>query len=131
MPTNEQIEKVAKAISEAHELHGRSFTMMARAALSAAAGNAEQKKNDRAAVQRGEASQAEFDRIYAHPPALEPVKASPEVQAWEAFCDASYYYMWCVRPVGETTFGKGYHLINGDEAKDLAARLSTLPPLTT
>ena len=45
---------------------------------------------------------------------------------WEAFCDASYYDMWCVRPVGEAEFGKGFHLINGDEAKELARILAAL-----
>lgn len=43
---------------------------------------------------------------------------------WEAFRDAAYFNMWCVRPVGERQFGRGFHLVNGDEAKDLADLLA-------
>ena len=42
---------------------------------------------------------------------------------WETFSDASYYDMWCVRPVGERNFGHGFHLMNGDEAKGLCELL--------
>jgi prophage DNA circulation protein len=47
-----------------------------------------------------------------------------EQVAYEVFCDTSYYDMWCVRPVDERQFGRGFHLINGDEAKALAQMLS-------
>lgn len=49
---------------------------------------------------------------------------SPLAVAWETFRDASYYDMWCVRPVGCTAFGEGFHLVNGDEAQALCQMLS-------
>ena len=44
--------------------------------------------------------------------------------AWECFSDAAYYDMWCVRQIGERTFGQGFHLVNGDEAKALCDMLN-------
>lgn len=38
---------------------------------------------------------------------------------WEAFCDTSYFDMWCVRKVGEKTFGQGFHLVNKEGAEQL------------
>lgn len=46
-------------------------------------------------------------------------------QAWEAFCDHSYYDMWCVRKVGDRTFGQGFHVIRQDEADALRDLLNT------
>lgn len=48
-------------------------------------------------------------------------------QAWEAFCDHSYYDMWCVRKVGDRTFGQGFHVMRQDEAYALRDLLNTLP----
>ena len=45
------------------------------------------------------------------------------VERYEAFCDASYYDMWCVRPVGERTFGAGFHVLNEKSATELKAHL--------
>lgn len=46
---------------------------------------------------------------------------------WECFSDPAYYDMWCVRQVGSRTFGEGFHLVNGDEAKMLCRFLNTRP----
>ena len=43
---------------------------------------------------------------------------------WECFSDPSHYDMWCVRPVGERTFGAGYHLMRQEEAEHLRDRLT-------
>lgn len=40
-------------------------------------------------------------------------------QTWEAFCDTSYFDMWCVRKVGDRTFGSGFHLVNKEGAEQL------------
>ena len=40
-------------------------------------------------------------------------------QEWETFCDRSYYDMWCVRRVGERTFGQGFHVMSQGEAEAL------------
>lgn len=42
---------------------------------------------------------------------------------WEAFCDHSYYGMWCVREVGSRTFGEGFHVSSKAEADALVAAL--------
>lgn len=39
-----------------------------------------------------------------------------QTEAWECFQDSSYYDMWCVRQVGDRTFGSGFHLMRGEEA---------------
>jgi len=46
-----------------------------------------------------------------------------DLPKWEAFQDASYYNLWCVRLVGDRKFGQGFHLTKGDEAKALARLL--------
>lgn len=46
--------------------------------------------------------------------------------AWETFSDPSYFDMWCVRRSDERVFGQGFHLVNGDEAKELCALLNRL-----
>ena len=38
---------------------------------------------------------------------------------WEAFCDTSYFDMWCVRKMGDKTFGSGFHLVNKEGAEQL------------
>lgn len=45
---------------------------------------------------------------------------------YETFRDPAYFDMWCVREVGETRFGHGWHLVNGDEAQDLVECLNSL-----
>jgi hypothetical protein len=42
---------------------------------------------------------------------------------WEIFCDPAYYHMWCVRHVGETRFGEGFHVPSKEEAEALKAEL--------
>lgn len=44
---------------------------------------------------------------------------------YECFQDRSYYDMWCVRRVNEREWGKGFHLVNGDEAAALRDMLNT------
>lgn len=44
---------------------------------------------------------------------------------WECFQDASYYDMWCVRQAHDRMFGRGFHLVNGDEAAGLRDLLNT------
>lgn len=46
--------------------------------------------------------------------------------AWECFRDASYYDMWCVRQTDCRTWGQGFHLISGDEARSLCDLLNGL-----
>lgn len=42
-----------------------------------------------------------------------------DAEVWECFQDSSYYDMWCVRQVGDRTFGSGFHLMRGEEATAL------------
>ena len=44
---------------------------------------------------------------------------------YECFQDRSYYDMWCVRRVNEREWGKGFHLVNGEEAAALRDLLNT------
>ena len=44
-------------------------------------------------------------------------------EQYEAFCDASYYDMWCVRRIGERTFGQGFHVLNEKSALELKGEL--------
>jgi hypothetical protein len=45
---------------------------------------------------------------------------------YEAFCDVAYFDMWCVRRIGERTFGQGFHVVNQDSALALKAELEAL-----
>jgi len=45
---------------------------------------------------------------------------------WEVFCDESYYDMWMVRKIKNRSFGEGFHLVNGKEAKALCELLNKL-----
>ena len=51
--------------------------------------------------------------------------SAPETVQWETFCDHSYYDMWCVRKVGDRTFGQGFHLMRQAEAQSLCDLLNT------
>ena len=44
-------------------------------------------------------------------------------QEWECFRDLAYFDMWCVRKVGETRFGHGYHVPSEAEARALCEEL--------
>ena len=48
--------------------------------------------------------------------------------AWETFCDANYYHLWCVRKIGEREFGQSYHLLNAQEANHLVELLNRAAP---
>lgn len=43
---------------------------------------------------------------------------------WEAFCDESYYQLWCVRRKAERDFGQGYHVMSKGEADHLVNLLN-------
>jgi hypothetical protein len=45
---------------------------------------------------------------------------------YEAFEDAAYYHFWCVRPVGASVFGDGFHIANRDEAERLRDLLNSM-----
>ena len=45
---------------------------------------------------------------------------------WETFCDKSYYHLWRVRRKNERGFDDGYHIHNGEEARDLVELLNDL-----
>lgn len=47
-----------------------------------------------------------------------------EADEWEYFCDESHFDFWCVRRIGDRTFGQGYHMQNGNEAKHLCETLN-------
>lgn len=47
-------------------------------------------------------------------------------QYHEAFCDVSYYHMWCVRRPNERKFGQGHHVHTKAEALALMNRLDDL-----
>lgn len=52
-------------------------------------------------------------------------KATHTPLPYECFQDRSYYDMWCVRRVNEREWGKGFHLVNGEEAAALRDLLNT------
>jgi hypothetical protein len=43
---------------------------------------------------------------------------------WETFCDESYFHQWAVRRVGETRWGRCFHVPTQDEATGLCAKLN-------
>lgn len=55
-----------------------------------------------------------------------PAVPAESAEAYETFCDESYFGQWCVRPRGEHRFGCGYHVPSQDEAKGLKAELEEL-----
>lgn len=48
------------------------------------------------------------------------------VSEWETFCDKSYYHLWRVRRKNERGFNDGYHIHNGEEARDLVEIMNGL-----
>jgi hypothetical protein len=46
-------------------------------------------------------------------------------QGWETFCDGSYFDMWCVRRIGDRTFGQGFYVMSQGEAEALRSLLDT------
>jgi chromosome segregation ATPase len=51
---------------------------------------------------------------------------TPRTDEWETYCDECYYHLWRVRKRHEKGFNDGYHVHNGDEAKDLCKTLNNL-----
>ena len=54
------------------------------------------------------------------------MKDTPRNDEWETYCDECYYHLWRVRRKNERGFNDGYHLNNGNEAKDLVGLLNNL-----
>lgn len=46
-------------------------------------------------------------------------EAREAADEWEIFCDTSYFDMWCLRPVGETRWGGGVHVISREGAENV------------
>jgi hypothetical protein len=59
--------------------------------------------------------------------AVGALPAPEQILTWECFCDAAYFDKWCVRRIGDTTFGDGFHLDAYDEAKVLVDLLNAHP----
>jgi len=57
---------------------------------------------------------------------LQTIDEKKESGDWEYFQDSSYYDMFCVRRKNERQFGKGFHLPNSEEAKQLCSLLNEL-----
>ncbi len=52
---------------------------------------------------------------------------SAEPVAWEVFQDEGYFGMWCVREVGASRFGDGFHVVSQEEARALKSILCAHP----
>jgi len=49
---------------------------------------------------------------------------TPRTDEWETYCDESYYHMWRVRRKNERGFNDGFHLNNGEGARQLVELLN-------
>jgi len=49
---------------------------------------------------------------------------TPKTDEWETYCDEWYYHMWRVRRKNERGFNDGFHVQNGQEAKQLVELLN-------
>lgn len=59
--------------------------------------------------------------------ALDALSEKATQGEWEYFCDRCYFDMWCVRKVGERTFGAGFHVMTAEEARGLHDLLNATP----
>jgi len=48
----------------------------------------------------------------------------PRTNEWETYCDESYYHLWRVRRKNERGFNDGYHVQNGEGARQLVELLN-------
>jgi hypothetical protein len=51
-------------------------------------------------------------------------KPSPMNNEWETYCDEWYYHMWRVRRKNKRGFDDGFHLPNGEGARQLVELLN-------
>jgi len=49
---------------------------------------------------------------------------TPRTDEWETYCDECYYHMWRVRRKNERGFNDGFHVHNGQGAKQLVELLN-------
>jgi len=49
---------------------------------------------------------------------------TPRTDEWETYCDECYYHMWRVRRKNERGFNDGFHLNNGEGARQLVELLN-------
>jgi hypothetical protein len=49
---------------------------------------------------------------------------TPRHDEWETYCDECYYHMWRVRRKNERGFNDGFHLQNGEGARQLVELLN-------
>jgi hypothetical protein len=101
MPSDEKIERVARAIYETRGAH-------------------EPPRAWRKWEDIGDEARAVWCQCATA--ALSAAHAEPV--AWEHFCDESYFDMWCVRPTGERAFGVGFHVSSEAEAIALVETLA-------
>lgn len=64
-----------------------------------------------------------WEALIAAETKLEPQTVAETID-WEIFLDPAYYDLWCVRRVGSTKFGDGFHVTSKAEAEGLLAELS-------
>jgi hypothetical protein len=49
---------------------------------------------------------------------------TPRTDEWETYCDECYYHMWRVRRKNERGFDDGFHVQNGEGARQLVELLN-------
>jgi len=49
---------------------------------------------------------------------------TPRTDEWETYCDECYYHMWRVRRKNERKFDDGFHVQNGEGARQLVELLN-------
>jgi len=49
---------------------------------------------------------------------------TPRTNEWETYCDECYYHMWRVRRKNERGFDDGFHVQNGEGARQLVELLN-------
>jgi hypothetical protein len=51
---------------------------------------------------------------------------TPRTDEWETYCDECYYHMWRVRRKNKRGFNDGFHVQNGEGARQLVELLNKL-----
>jgi hypothetical protein len=49
---------------------------------------------------------------------------TPRTDEWETYCDECYYHLWRVRRKNERGFNDGFHVQNGEGARQLVELLN-------
>ena len=52
------------------------------------------------------------------------MKDTPRTNEWETYCDECYYHLWRVRRKNERGFNDGFHVQNGEGARQLVELLN-------